>query len=88
MTALKGLATWDKQGRCWFACGMGALRGDGSVVPNGWNRQPAPIVGPLVVYWQATGDEDGLSFARAYADGMIDGCQLGRTTPESVMSLH
>jgi hypothetical protein len=34
-------------------------------------------VGPLVVYWQATGDEDGLAFARAYADGMIDGCQPG-----------
>ena len=77
MVALKGLATWDDRGRCWFACGMGALRADGSVVPNGWNRQPAPIVGPLVTYWQATGDADGLAFARAYAEGMIDGLQPG-----------
>ena len=75
MLALKGLATWDAQGRCWFACGMGALHGDGSVVPNGWNRQPAPIVGPLVTYWLATSDEDGLAFAKAYARGMLDGCQ-------------
>ena len=29
MVALKGLATWDDRGRCWFACGMGALRADG-----------------------------------------------------------
>jgi predicted dehydrogenase len=77
MTALERLATWDKQGRCWFACGMGAFRGDGSVVPNGWNGQPAPIVEPLVTYWQATGDAEGLVFARAYADGMIDNCQPG-----------
>ncbi|APW62893.1 hypothetical protein [Paludisphaera borealis] len=75
MLALKKLATWDDQGRCWFACGMGAFKADGSVSPNGWNRQPAPIVGPLVVYWQATGDADALAFARAYADGMIAGVQ-------------
>ena len=77
MVALKGLATWDDRGRCWFSCGMGALRADGSVVPNGWNRQPAPIVGPLIAYWESTGDADGLAFARAYADGMIDGVQPG-----------
>jgi hypothetical protein len=77
MLALKGLANWDDKGRCWFRCGMGAFKPDGSVVPNGWNAQPAPIVGPLVIYWQATGDADGLAFAKAYADGMIDGCQPG-----------
>ena len=55
----------------------GRLPGRRLVVPNGWNRQPAPIVGPLVAYWQATGDADGLAFARAYADGMIDGLQPG-----------
>ena len=77
MLALRGLATWDDRGRCWFACGMGAFRADGTVVPNGWNRQPAPVVGPLVNYWQATGDADGLAFARAYAEGMLAGCQPG-----------
>ncbi|MDB5333551.1 MAG: hypothetical protein JWP03_4702 [Phycisphaerales bacterium] len=77
MKALKGLATWDDKGRCWFACGMGAFRADGTVVPNGWNAQPAPIVESLVTYWQVTGDDEGLAFARAYADGMIDNCQPG-----------
>jgi len=75
MEALKRLATWDDKGRCWFACGMGALRADGSVVPNAWNRQPAPIVEPLITYWRATGDKDGLAFARAYAKGMMENAQ-------------
>jgi L-rhamnose-H+ transport protein len=75
MLALKKIATWDDQGRCWIRCGMGALHADGSIVPNGWNRQPAPIVEPLVTYWQATGDQEGLNFARAYADGMMNNLQ-------------
>ena len=75
MLALKKIATWDTQGRCWIACGMGALRGDGTVVPNGWNRQPAPIVEPLVTYWRATGDKEGLEFAKAYAEGMMNNLQ-------------
>jgi len=77
MLALKGIATWDEQGRCWFAGGMGALRADGSIVPNGWNAQPAPIVEPLVTYWLATGDAEGLEFARAYSEGMIENLQPG-----------
>jgi hypothetical protein len=75
MLALKKIATWDEQGRCWIRCGMGALKADGSIVPNGWNRQPAPIVEPLVTYWLATGDREGLDFARAYADGMMNNLQ-------------
>jgi len=75
MLALKGIATWDEQGRCWLKCGMGALRGDGSIVPNGWNSQPAPLVEPLVTYWLATGDREGLEFAKAYAEGMIHNLQ-------------
>ena len=47
---------------------LGAFKADGTVVPNGWNREPAPIVEPLVTYWLATHDPDGLSFAKAYAD--------------------
>ncbi|MGI8965095.1 MAG: hypothetical protein ACR2H1_03290, partial [Limisphaerales bacterium] len=75
MLALKKIATWDEQGRCWFACGMGALKPDGTVMPNGWNRQPAPIVEPLVTYFLATGDREGLDFAKAYADGMLNNLQ-------------
>lgn len=78
MRALKGKATWDVhdgKARCWFKCGMGGLRPDGSVLPNGWNVQPAPIVEPLVTYWLATGDAEGLAFARAYAEGMMTNAQ-------------
>ena len=77
MLALKSLATYDGSGRCWFAGGMGALRADRSVVPNGWNSHPAPVVGPLVTYWQVTSDADALAFAKAYADGIIAGVQPG-----------
>ncbi len=75
MLALKHIATWDDKGRCWIRCGMGALNPDGSIVPNGWNRQPAPIVEPLVTYWLATGDREGLDFAQAYAEGMMNNLQ-------------
>jgi hypothetical protein len=75
MLALEKLATWDDRGRCWLACGMGAFGADGKVVPNGWNAQPAPIVEPLVTYYLATGDKEGLRFARAYADGMMNNLQ-------------
>jgi hypothetical protein len=75
MLALKKIATWDERGRCWIPCGMGALRADGSIVPNGWNPQPAPIVEPLVAYWLATGDREGLDFAKAYAEGMLNNLQ-------------
>ncbi|MFO1501725.1 MAG: hypothetical protein U1G07_25670 [Verrucomicrobiota bacterium] len=75
MLALKRLAVWDAQGRCWLPCGMGALRADGTVVPNAWNRQPAPIVEPLVTYWLATHDQEGLDFAVAYAEGMLHNLQ-------------
>lgn len=77
MKALKKLATWDDMGRCWFIAGMGALRADGSIVPNPWNKQPLPIVEPLVTYWLATGDEEGLKFAKASAKGLIYNLQPG-----------
>lgn len=75
MRALKQIATWDERGRCWFKCGMGALRADGSIVPNGWNAQPAPVVEPLVTYWLATADAEGLEFAKAYAEGILNNLQ-------------
>jgi hypothetical protein len=77
MRALRRLTTWDEQGRCWLAEGMGAIRRDGTVVPNSWNPHPAPLVEPLVTYWRATGDPEGLEFARAYAEGIINNLQPG-----------
>lgn len=74
MLGLKSLTSADSKGRMWFDGGMGGWR-DGKWVPNGWNRQPAPIVEPLVRYWQATRDEEGLAFAKAYADGIVNNCQ-------------
>ncbi len=83
MLALKRIATWDERGRCWIKCGMGALKADGSIVPNGWNRQPAPIVEPLVTYYLTTGDREGLEFAKAYAEGMLNSLQ-----PDSIRFLQ
>lgn len=72
--AAKSLATWDDKGRCWFACGMGGFKSDKKtpVMPS---SMPAPIVGPLVTYWQVTGDKEGLTFAKAAAEGIINNCQ-------------
>ena len=75
MLALKKQATWENEGHCYFKCGMGALRRDGTVVPNFWNQQPAPVVEPLVTYFLATGDREGLEFATAYAEGMMSNLQ-------------
>jgi Beta-L-arabinofuranosidase, GH127 len=76
MKALRSVASDDGNGNCWFAGGMGAWK-DGSWLKNGWNQQPAPIVYSLVRYYQATGDEEALAFAKAYANGMINGSQPG-----------
>ncbi len=88
MLALKKLARWDSSGRCWFDGGMGPMKEDGTPIPNGWNAQPAPIVEPLVTYYLATRDPDGLAFARAYADGMIGNCQPGgiRFQPDGIVT--
>jgi hypothetical protein len=72
---LKSLAVYPGENQCYFPCGMGALRQDGSVVPNGWNQHPAPIVEPLVNYYLATGDREALDFAKAYAEGIMTGIQ-------------
>ncbi len=77
MLRLHRLAVYDGPDRCYFPAGMGAVKQDGSVVANGWNRQPAPLVEPLVHYYLATHDEEALAFARAYAEGIIAGSQPG-----------
>lgn len=80
MLRLKGLARWDGAGTdpaAWFPGGMAAVHRDGSLLATGWSTNPAPIVEPLLTYYEATGDEEGLAFARAYAEGIMRGCQPG-----------
>jgi hypothetical protein len=72
---LKRLAVWDEQRRCWLPGGMGAVQRSGLPVPNSWNAHPLPLVEPLLACWRATGLQECLDFARAYADGVIDHCQ-------------
>ena len=75
LLGLKKLAASDANGRCWFPQGMGGCKADGTVVPNHWNQHPAPIVEPLITYSLATGDPEGLEFARAYTEGIINHSQ-------------
>ena len=80
MLRLRSLANWSgKVGKdaAWFPGGMAAVHQDGTVLATGWILNPAPIVEPLLTYYQATGDAEGLAFARSYADGIIKGLQPG-----------
>lgn len=75
MVRLRKLAVYPRPEACYFSAGMGAVQQDGTPVPNGWNRMPAPIVEPLVNYYLACGDPEALEFARAYAEGIMTGAQ-------------
>lgn len=76
MRRLKQLAVYNEsRTECYFPCGMGAVRRDGTIVPNGWDTHPAPVIEPLINYYQATNDEEGLEFAKAYAEGIMAGAQ-------------
>jgi hypothetical protein len=77
MRRLKQLAVYQGENQCYFRSGMGALRQNGSVVPNWWNQHPAPIVEPLLNYYLVTGDREALDFAKAYAEGIMAGIQPG-----------
>ena len=80
LAKLRGLARWevhDGTDVCWLPGGMAAINPDGSLLDTGWSKQPAPIVEPLLTYYRATGDRDGLDFARAYAEGIMRGLQPG-----------
>jgi hypothetical protein len=77
MLRLKSVAVFPAADRCYLPAGMGALKQDGSVVSNGWNKVPAPLIEPLLHYHLATGDQEALEFARAYADGIMAGSQPG-----------
>jgi len=75
MVRLKKLAVYPLSGRCYFPAGMGAMKQDGTPLPNSWNRMPAPVVEPLINYYQACGDLEALEFAKAYAEGIMTGAQ-------------
>jgi hypothetical protein len=74
---LKQLAVFTPQGSCYFPAGMGAVRPDGSTLANSWNANPAPLVEPLVNFYLASGDQEALDFAQAYAAGILAGAQPG-----------
>lgn len=75
MVRLQKLAIYTSPDTCYFQAGQGAAKLDGTPVPNGWNRMPAPIVEPLVNYYLACGDPEALEFAKAYAEGIMTGAQ-------------
>ena len=75
MVRLQKLAIYTSADTCYFQAGMGAVKQDGTPVPNGWNRMPAPIVEPLLNYYLACGDPEALEFAKAYAKGIMTGAQ-------------
>jgi hypothetical protein len=77
MLRLKKLAVYPRPDLCYFPAGMGAIRQDGTPVPNGWNRMPAPLIEPLVNYYLACNDPEALEFAKAYAEGIMAGAQPG-----------
>jgi hypothetical protein len=77
MLRLRKLAVYPTPDKCYLPAGMGPVRQDGTILPNGWNKQPAPLVEPLLDYYLATGDTEALEFARAYAEGIIAGLQPG-----------
>lgn len=75
VTRLKKIAVYPKPGVCYFPGGMGAMKQDGTVVPNGWNKMPAPVIEPLVNFYLATGNAEAIDFAKAYAEGIMVGAQ-------------
>jgi hypothetical protein len=79
---LYSLATWS--GRyAWFEGGMGPLGKDLKPVNSGWGVHPPPIIESLVCYWEATGDNDALTFATAFADGIVE-----RIRPGNVVQIN
>lgn len=75
MLRLNKNAIYTTPNCCYFPAGMGMMKQDGTVIPNGWNIMPAPVIIALVNYYRATGDTKALSFAKAYAEGIIAGSQ-------------
>ena len=73
---LKKLFIWgDDQGEpwCYAPNGMGPVDRGNKQNQKFWGTQPDPIVGPLIRYWQASGDAGALVFAKAAANGIMWG---------------
>ena len=75
MLRLRKVAIFPVPDKSYLPAGMGALGQDGRAVPNSWNKVPAPLVEALLHYHLATGDQEALDFARAYAEGIMAGIQ-------------
>ncbi len=70
---LKSLASWDT-GRAYYPGGLGGWR-DGKWMFTGCADCYPCIVEPIAQYADASGDQDALSFACAFADGMMSDLQ-------------
>ena len=74
---LRDLFIWgeDENGRfCYAPNGMGPVDLDfkkGN--KQAWGSQPAPVVGPLLKYYEASGNTEAIDFARAAANGIMYG---------------
>jgi len=70
---LRELASWDT-GRTWYPGGLGGWR-DGQWMMTGCSDQLPCILHPVCRYYEVSGDEEALAFARAMADGFLAGLQ-------------
>jgi hypothetical protein len=74
--ALRDLAIWD--GSRAYYWGIAPYK-DGQWLLRNWcqshGRNYPWVVEPLVRYYEATGDEEGLALAKAFAEGMLDEVQ-------------
>ncbi len=74
--ALKGIALWDGP-RAYYP-GIAPVK-DGKWLRDGWcadhSRNYPFIVEPCVRYWECTGDDEALQFAKAVAEGFLAGSQ-------------
>lgn len=69
MLAAKKIVTWDEKGRCWLPFAW--LKPDRTIAIS-VDPYTVPLAGSLLVYWKATGDSEGLDFAKAFAEGIVD----------------
>ncbi|MCE5200171.1 MAG: hypothetical protein ABFD54_02845 [Armatimonadota bacterium] len=80
--ALRSLASWSGK-YAWFEGGMGPLNKELKPANSGWGIHPPPIVESLVCYWQACDDPEAITFAKAFADGIIS-----RARPGNVVQIN
>jgi hypothetical protein len=69
--ALRKLADWDA-GRAYYPHGSGAWA-DGKWIKS---QSPTALLEPVVSYWEAYQDPEGLDFAKAVAEGLMADAEL------------